>query len=293
MNTFSRIHPGVTSVYFLTILLFSMFVMNPVLELLTLLGGLLYCWSLTGWGNRLRDLGFYLLMVLLMALMNPLFSHNGKTPLFFMNGNAVTVEAIAYGGAMGVMVVGILLWCRSYSILMTSDKFVYLVGSAMPKLAVVLSSALRYVPMLKRQARKVHRTQRAMGLYTSDSYADRVRASLRVLSVLVSWSLENAVETSHSMAARGYGLAGRTNYSNFTVSGWDISLLVAILALSGGTVAGLMAGALDFTWYPAVGGATLTPLGLFSYGCFGVLALLPVLLEWEERIRWNYSRSKI
>ena len=95
------------------------------------------------------------------------------------------------------------------------------------------------------------------------------------------------------MAARGYGLAGRTNYSNFTVSGWDISLLVAILALSGGTVAGLMAGALDFTWYPAVGGATLTPLGLFSYGCFGVLALLPVLLEWEERIRWNYSRSKI
>lgn len=174
MNTFSRIHPGVTSVYFLTILLFSMFVMNPVLELLTLLGGLLYCWSLTGWGNRLRDLGFYLLMVLLMALMNPLFSHNGKTPLFFMNGNAVTVEAIAYGGAMGVMVVGILLWCRSYSILMTSDKFVYLVGSAMPKLAVVLSSALRYVPMLKRQARKVHRTQRAMGLYTSDSYADRV-----------------------------------------------------------------------------------------------------------------------
>lgn len=82
MNTFSRIHPGVTSVYFLTILLFSMFVMNPVLELLTLLGGLLYCWSLTGWGNRLRDLGFYLLMVLLMALMNPLFSHNGKTPLF-------------------------------------------------------------------------------------------------------------------------------------------------------------------------------------------------------------------
>lgn len=176
MNTFSRIHPGVTSVYFLTILLFSMFVMNPVLELLTLLGGLLYCWSLTGWGNRLRDLGFYADGAAHGA-ENPLFSHNGKTPLFFMNGNAVTVEAIAYGGAMGVMVVGILLWCRSYSILMTSDKFVYLVGSAMPRLAVVLSSALRYVPMLKRQARKVHRTQRAMGLYTSDSYADRVRAS--------------------------------------------------------------------------------------------------------------------
>ena len=45
MNTFSRIHPGVTSVYFLTILLFSMFVMNPVLELLTLLGGLFWAFT--------------------------------------------------------------------------------------------------------------------------------------------------------------------------------------------------------------------------------------------------------
>lgn len=48
MNAFSKIHPGVTSVYFLAILLVSMFVMNPVMEALTLLGGLLYCWSLTG-----------------------------------------------------------------------------------------------------------------------------------------------------------------------------------------------------------------------------------------------------
>ena len=56
MNAFSKIHPGVTSVYFLAILLVSMFVMNPVMEALTLLGGLLYCWSLTGRGKRLQEL---------------------------------------------------------------------------------------------------------------------------------------------------------------------------------------------------------------------------------------------
>ena len=293
MNAFSKIHPGVTSVYFLAILLVSMFVMNPVMEALTLLGGLLYCWSLTGRGKRLRELRSSLCVVFFMALVNPLFSHNGKTPLFFMNGNAVTLEAVAYGAAMGVMVAGGLLWCKCYSILMTSDKFVYLVGRAMPKLAVVLSSALRYVPALKRQAGKVQRTQRAMGLYTSESYVGRVQASLRVLSVLVSWSVENAMETARSMTARGYGLEGRTHYSNFTFSGRDAGFLAAILVLSGGTAAGLAAGALEFTWYPAIGGAAWTPLGLCSYGCFGVLAILPVTLEWEEQIRWNYSRSKI
>ena len=132
-----------------------------------------------------------------------------------------------------------------------------------------------------------------MGLYTSESYVGRVQASLRVLSVLVSWSVENAMETARSMTARGYGLEGRTHYSNFTFSGRDAGFLAAILVLSGGTAAGLAAGALEFTWYPAIGGAAWTPLGLCSYGCFGVLAILPVTLEWEEQIRWNYSRSKI
>jgi len=291
MNAFSMVHPGVTSVYFLALLLFSMFVMNPVMEVLTLLGGLLYYWTMPG--RRLQDLRFYLYMVLVMTVVNPLFSHNGKTPLFFMNGNAVTLEALAYGGAMGLMVVGVMLWCRSYSFLMTSDKFVYLVGRPSPKLAVVLSSALRYVPMLKRQARSVHRAQKAMGLYASDSRADRVRFYLREMSVLVSWSLENAVETSRSMMARGYGQKGRTNYANYAFAGRDGWLLSMILLLSGGTLAGLVTGTLDFVWYPAIQGTPLTPLGLFSYVCFGFLAMLPVLYEWEERIRWNYSRSRI
>ena len=290
MNAFSKVHPGVASVYFLGILLFSMFVMNPVLELLTLLGGLLFCLSLPG---DKKGLGGYFGMILIMALVNPLFSHNGVTPLFFMNGNAVTLEALAYGAAMGVMLGGVLLWCRSFSLLMTSEKLVYLVGRGCPKLAVVLSSALRYVPMLKRQARRVERAQRAAGLFGPDSRADRLRASLRVWAVLVSWSLENGVETARSMAARGYGLRGRTNYGNVSFTLRDGVLLGVVAALSGGVLAGLLAGELAFSWYTALVWREPGPLGAGSYVCFGALALLPVCLEWEERIRWNYSRSKI
>ena len=45
----------------------------------------------------LSDMGFYLPLFLLVAVTNPLFSHNGVTPLFFMNGNPVTLEAVVYG----------------------------------------------------------------------------------------------------------------------------------------------------------------------------------------------------
>lgn len=89
-------------------------------------------------------------MFLLVAVTNPLFSHNGVTPLFYLNGNPVTLEAFVYGAAIAVMVVGVMLWCRCYSAVMTSDKFLYLFGRAIPKLALVLSMALRFIPMFKR-----------------------------------------------------------------------------------------------------------------------------------------------
>lgn len=42
-------------------------------------------------------IAFYVSMFLLVAVTNPLFSHNGVTPLFYLNGNPVTLEAFVYG----------------------------------------------------------------------------------------------------------------------------------------------------------------------------------------------------
>lgn len=81
----------------------------------------------------LSDMGFYLPLFLLVAVTNPLFSHNGVTPLFFMNGNPVTLEAVVYGVFISVMVVGVLFWCKCYNEIMTEDKFLYLFGRIIPK----------------------------------------------------------------------------------------------------------------------------------------------------------------
>lgn len=114
----------------------------------------------------LSDMGFYLPLFLLVAVTNPLFSHNGVTPLFFMNGNPVTLEAVVYGVFISVMVVGVLFWCKCYNEIMTEDKFLYLFGRIIPKMSLVLSMALRFVPMFKRQMKNVSRAQKAMGLYS-------------------------------------------------------------------------------------------------------------------------------
>ena len=125
MKAFAGLHPLVLLFYFLSVLTVAMFVSNPVLSLLALLGAILFCATGTRRGAIARDLGFYLPMFLLVAITNPLFSHNGVTPLFFLNGNPVTMEAFVYGAAIAVMVIGVMLWCKCYSAVMTGDKFLY------------------------------------------------------------------------------------------------------------------------------------------------------------------------
>lgn len=293
MNAFSKYHPAALMVYFVSVLLIAMFAGNPILELCALFGGLLFCMTLTSRKEKRSDAGFYLLLFLLITATNPLFSHNGETPLFFLNGNAVTQEAFVYGAATAVMMIAVMLWCKAYSYVMTGDKFIFLFGRAIPQLSLILTVALRYIPMLKRQSEKITRAQKAMGLYASESYFDRLRSSLCVFSALIGWSLENAVETGHSMQARGYGLRGRTHYSDYRFGSADGILLgvsVGLLLLTG---YGIAAGYTDFTCYPRVQLAALTPAACAVYIGFLCLSLLPFMIEVEENIRWIYYRSKI
>lgn len=109
MKAFGNVHPFVLLVYFLSVLTVAMFAANPVLSLTALLGGILFCAMLVRRSRVPGDIGFYVPLFLLVAVTNPLFSHNGVTPLFFLNGNPVTLEALLYGFALAVAVVGVLL----------------------------------------------------------------------------------------------------------------------------------------------------------------------------------------
>ena len=115
MKAFSGVHPLVLLLYFFSELTIVMFVQNPVLSVSAFLGAVLFCITLRKRGSVAADLGFYIPLFLLVAVTNPLFSHNGVTPLFFLNGNPVTMEAFVYGVAIAVVVISVLLWSKGYS----------------------------------------------------------------------------------------------------------------------------------------------------------------------------------
>lgn len=293
MKAFGNYHPVVLLIYFLSVLLIAMFVSNPLLQFLALLGGISFCIMLQRRSVLAGNIGFYVPLFFMVAVTNPLFSHNGVTPLFFLNGNPVTLEAFLYGIAIAVMVIGVMMWCKCYSEIMTSDKFIYLFGKAIPKLSLVLSMALRFIPMFRRQMHKVSRAQKAMGLYSSKSFTDKIRGHMHVFIAMISWSLENAMETSASMKARGYGIKGRTNFSLFRFYVGDFLLLVVCVLLFGITIVGAIMGETVFYYYPRMSELNFSPCAIAVYVAFGVCSFLPFIIEIKEAFVWKYYISKI
>ncbi len=96
MKAFASYHPSVLFFcIFVCIITVSMFINNPITLCLSLLGGILFCLMLQRRSEIPGNIGFYVPLFLIIAVTNPLFSHNGVTPLFFLNGNPITLEAFS------------------------------------------------------------------------------------------------------------------------------------------------------------------------------------------------------
>ncbi len=283
-------NPIAASVYMLAVAGIAMFSTDPLIGFLCLLGGVLYYLSRNGRKHG-KTHGFSLCLFTVMALINPLVSHNGATVLFVMNNNPVTLEALLYGMSASMMIVAVLYWFRSFSQIMSGDKLLYMFGALSPKLALVLSMSLRYVPLFSDQAKKVNRAQKALGLYKEDNIADTFKGGLRVFSVMITWALENGIITADSMAARGYGIGKRSHFSLFRFRRRDVLLLIAGGVLFALTVAGI--GGREFVYYPNLWVPPITVRGMVGYLSYGIMILLPTLLEGKEALKWRYLKSRI
>ena len=54
----------------------------------------------------------------------------------------------------------------------------------------------------------------------------RTKNAMKVFSIMVTWSLESAIETADSMKSRGYGLPGRTAFSIYRFDDRDRAALL-------------------------------------------------------------------
>ncbi len=294
-DTFTSCHPVVNFVYFTLVLLFSMFFMHPVCLGISLVCAFTYSVYLNGKKALGFNLKYMLPMLVVTALINPAFNHEGETILTYLkNGNPLTLESITYGIAAAVMLITVICWFSCYNTVMTSDKFVYLFGRVIPAMSLILSMSLRFVPRFKDQLKVVSNAQKCVGRDVSNgSLLQRIKHGIRILSVMVSWALENAVETADSMKSRGYGLPGRTAFSIYRFDSRDKRILVFFILCGGHILAGSAFDGLYWRYFPTMKGVCTELYSVSLYFCYLALCIAPVMINVREERKWNAIQSEI
>lgn len=294
-DAFSSYHPAVNFFYFGLVLACSMCFMHPVSLAASLAGAVAYQLHLNGRRSLRFQLAYLLPMALLAAVINPAFNHEGATLLTYLpSGNPLTLESIVYGAAAAVMLAAVITWFSCYTAVMTSDKFVYLFGRVIPALSLVLSMALRFIPRFKAQLQMVSEAQRCVGRdASSGTVLQRLRHAVTILSILLTWSLENAIETADSMRGRGYGLPGRTAFSIYRFDDRDKAALLWLCFCGCYVWCGWAAGGLYWRYYPTIKGAAAAPFTVSFQLVYLALCLTPVLLDRYAERTWRrlYQRG--
>ena len=294
-DRFADRHPLVNFIYFALVIAFSMALQHPLAQGISLVCACAYAVQTEGRRAVRFCLKWCLPIALVTALANPLFSHRGMTVLlYFPGGSPLTLESVLYGISSGVMIVTVMLWFVNFNRVVTTDKLMCLFGRIIPAMSLVLSMTLRFIPRFRTQMNSVVDAQRSLGRDISrGSLRRRMKIAATVLSVMITWALENAIETADSMKSRGYGLPERSAFSVYRWDGRDRAAMLCLVFCGVYLLAGVAASAFGFWYFPVVGGTALQAVTLSFHLVYLILCVMPVALNALEERTWNTIHSKM
>lgn len=281
-------HPLVSFGYFVAVIAGTLLFIHPVFACISLLSAIIFSAMINGKKAVGATLGFGIPMFIFIALANPIFNHHGATFLFYLQDNPITLESIIYGIVSGLMMFSAVVWFTCYNTVVSSDKFLYIFGRILPSVALIISMTLSLIPKLFAQLKIIADTQRTLGLdWKSGSIKNRIRSASRILSILVSWALEDAVTTADSMRARGYGQHKRSTFSIFRFGTRDKIMFTAIIILFAAEIAAYTTGRGTMVFYPVIVKPELDILNIILYGAFFALGILPSIIQIKEDRKWK------
>lgn len=291
-TAFAACHPAVNLLYFILVLAVSAFLLHPLFLTVSLAAAFACAVQCSGGGAVRQSLRYLVPTALFAALVNLACNHAGATILCYLpTGNPLTLESAAYSLAAAGMLASVLAWFSCWNCVMSADKLMHLFARAVPALSLVLSMTLRFVPRFQTKFQEMAAARRAMGRGGENGRLARLRETAAVFSAMLTWSLENAVETADSMKSRGFGLGRRTAFSLYAFQTRDRRLLVWIFCAGAYLAVGLAAGGAAWRYYPTLR-FSLTPQTFRCLVVYTALAFTPWLLQRKEARAWNSTASK-
>jgi len=202
-------------------------------------------------GRRVRPLAIILVFAAGMAaLINLIAGHTGADVMVRLPsdwplvGGALTVESLAYGGALGLGLVAALLAVAPLSLVLEPHDVVDALPAPLERTGIAVATSLNLVSGFGRTFAAVRDAQRMRGWRPRG-----LRSWNEVLVPVVLTAIEDSVLLAEAMEARGFGAGRRTSYSIARWSRWDLAVIAAALGAVALFIGLRLAGA-QIDWYP-------------------------------------------
>lgn len=235
-KSLDRMHPSVSFFYIVYMLIITMCTLNPYLLIVSAFASAVIIVYMGGWKMLIKNVFLDIPVIIFTVGIQPIFMNSGSTVLYYVNNNAVCLENYIYGAVLALLLTTVFRWCVVMRYMFDSEKCMYIIGRLSPSLAMMFTMILRFIPLMRQRYRIIHEGQIGMGRYNTkkniSGVIEEIRHRIKEISILISWSLENSIETSNSMESRGYGLKGRTSYNRYILKKSDI-LEITIMTIMG------------------------------------------------------------
>lgn len=284
---FAMCHPMNQFLYFLMVMLPVFFTENVVVLGVSLAAALLTMLQCCGKseGGMLIKTGIFLLLV--FSLTNPLLTHDGNTVLFYLNGNRITLEALLHGTMSGMVFCAVLFWAAAMNRMITTEKYIYLFGRTLPKTGLLISMTMHYIPLLKQRFAVIHAAQCAMGRNREKTFFGRFFQQAKEFSILISYSLEEAIETADAMEERGYPGKHRTLYHRYVFTLHEKELFLWILLSGAAGLLMVLAPESRAWFYPYVHVPPVNGKIMVLGGMYAALLVTPLIMNLAGEKRWK------
>lgn len=290
---FEKCHPAVNFIYFSAVIAGTILFNHPIFLLISFVCGFLYSIKRNGWKAFVFN-AILIPLIAAFALYYSNFNHFGVTVLRQnMIGNNMTVESLVYGFALGVTAAGVLMWFSCIYSVFTTDKVVYLFGKVSPRLSLFLAILLRMVPRIKREGKKINTAQRGIGRGANQGNVfQRLRNSIRILSILITWTIDSLTLASESMRSRGSSLRGRKAFSIYRFDNRDRAYVIGLFVCLTLTMMAVMLKQTDILYDPRIIMTPITAMSYLFYTGYALLCLMPLGLEvWTQYRFWKARKT--
>lgn len=278
-----RLNPFVMLSWLASLAIASLAIQHPVWLLLVFLSTIpvaLAAGVATEWRRVMR---FVLWMMIAIVVINAVIGGHGEHVLLIagfrlplVGSPRLTLEALAFGGSMGLRLAAIISGFALLNLCVHPDNLLRAaIKLRLPyRFVLTTSLSIRFVPVLLQDAATISDVQQSRGLsYDSGGLTQRIRSRGALVLPLLSNALDRAVQVAEAMESRAYGAARRcTFYRDEPLRPYEVVLLLVLwvgIALSAWSA---VAGIGRYSYYPS-----LSPLSMSANDWLMLVAITATL----------------